>query len=87
MKLTKQTQFFEGELSNGAKFSLDLIKSGNDWLFGVKISDKPLFFTSSNDFKGVSLFDVQNEVALQLEALGIPGEDVKHFMNQLNKVM
>lgn len=89
MKLNKQTQTFEGELSNGVLFTLDLIKRGDSWLFGIKIEGRPSFFTCSSDFKDTDFtdFDIQNKVALQLEELGIPKEDVAHFMNQLSKVM
>lgn len=87
MKLNKQTQTFEGELSNGVLFTLDLIKRGDSWLFGIKIEGRPSFFTCSNDFEGKLSSEITLKLSQQLEDLGIPGEDVKHFINQLAKLV
>lgn len=87
MKLNKQTQIFEGELTNGKSFILDLIKRGESWLFGVKVEGKPSFFTCSNDFEEKLSSEITLKLSQQLEDLGIPGEDVNHFINQLVKLV
>lgn len=88
MNITKTTRNFEGTLSDGRPFTLDIIKRHNEWLFGIHTGSTN-FFTTSRDFALTQLIGVQIPMKLlvDLRALGIPDEDAKHFVDALRELV
>lgn len=87
MNITKTTRTFEGTLSNGRDFTLDIIKRGPEWLLGIHTGSTN-FFTTSKDFAFTHCdAEVGTKVLLDLRVLGIPDEDAKIFVDALGELV
>lgn len=88
MNITKTTRNFEGTLSDGRNFNLDIIKRDENWLFGVNAGSTQ-FFTTSQDFAATELVGVEipMKILVDLRILGIPDEDAKEFVETLGQLV
>lgn len=88
MNITKITRTFEGTLSDGRDFTLDIIKRDKNWLFGVHAGSIN-FFTTSQDFVATELegVEIPMKILVDLRILGIPDEDAKVFVETLGELV
>lgn len=87
MIITKTTRTFEGTLSDGRDFTLDIIKRDKNWLFGIHTGSTN-FYTTSQDFAFTHCdAEVGTKILLDLRVLGIPDEDAKVFVDTLGELV
>lgn len=86
MNITKDSRTFEGTLSNGNAFTLDIIKRDKNWLFGVN-TGSTRFYTTSKDFEDFFGVQIPMKLLVDLRAIGIPDEDAKIFVEVLSKLV
>lgn len=88
MNITKTTRTFEGTLSDGRDFSLEIIKRDKNWLFGVNAGSIQ-FYTTSQDFAASEMTGVEipMKILVDLRILGIPDEDAKVFVDTLGELV
>ncbi len=88
MNITKTTRTFEGTLSDGRDFTLDIIKRDENWLFGVNAKGTH-FYTTSQDFAATEMkgVEIPMKILVDLRILGIPDEDAKVFVDVLGELV
>lgn len=86
MIITKTTRTFEGTLSDGRNFTLDIIKRDENWLFGIHAGSTN-FYTTSRDFVSEVGVEIPMKILVDLRILGIPDEDAKVFVEALGELV